>query len=49
MLWFKLVACSAVAHEFVPRSDIQVLKKQYVSSPPTREDSALRGASVTER
>ena len=34
---------------FVPRSGIQDLKKQNVSSPITCKNSVLSGASVTER
>ena len=34
---------------FEPRSGIQVSKKQHVSSPITREDSILWGASLTGR
>ena len=34
---------------FEPHSGLQVLKKQDVSSPLTRKDSILWGASVTER
>ena len=34
---------------FVPRSGIQVSKNQNVSSPLTRKDIILWGASVTER
>ena len=34
---------------FKPHSGLRVSKKQNVSSPLTRNDSILRGTSVTER
>ena len=34
---------------FEPHSGYQVLKKQHVSSPLTRNDAILWGASVTEK
>ena len=49
MQWLKLPVRKVGDRGFEPRSGIQVLKKQNVSSPLTREDSILWGASVTER
>ena len=40
---------AAWLERFIPRSDIQVSKKQNVFSPLTGKDSVLWGASVTER
>ena len=45
----KLPAWKVGDHGFEPHSGIQVSKKQNVSSPLTRNDSILWGASVTER
>ena len=43
-------ACLKVGDRgFEPHTDLQVLKKLNVSSPLTRDDSILWGASVTER
>ena len=52
MQWLKLPAyCleSRGDRGFEPHSGLQVSKKQYISSPLTRKDSILWGASVTER
>ena len=49
MQWLKLSVCKVGDPGFEPHSGLQVSKKQNVSSPLTREDSILWGASVTER
>ena len=46
--WLKLPAWKFGDRGFEPRSGIQVSKKHNVSSPLTRKDSILWGASVTE-
>ena len=46
VLWLKLPFWKVRDRGLVPR--IQVSKKQSVSSPLTRKDSVLWGASVTE-
>ena len=43
--WLKLPAWEVGDRGFKPRSGIQVSKKQNASSPLTRKDSILRGAS----
>ena len=47
--WLKLPAWKVGGRGFVSRSGIQVSKKPNVSSPFTRKDSILCGASVVER
>ena len=45
----KLPAWKVGEHGLKPHSGLQVLKKQNVSSPLTRNDSILRGTTKTER
>ena len=45
----KLPAGKVGDRGFEPHSGLQISKKQNVSSPLTRKDSILWGASVTER
>ena len=47
--WVKLPAWKVGHREYEPHSVLPVLKKQNVSSPLTRKDSILWGASVSER
>ena len=47
--WLKLPAWKVGDRGFEPHFGLQVSKKQNVSSPLTREDSILWGASVTGR
>ena len=47
--WLKLPAWKVGGRGLVPRSGIQVSKKPNVSSPFTRKDSILCGASVVEK
>ena len=47
--WLKLPAWKVGDRGFEPHSGLQVLKKQNVSSPLTRNDSILWETSVTER
>ena len=49
VLWLKLSAWKGGDRGFEPHSDLEVSKKQNVSSPPTRKDSIMWGTSVTER
>ena len=49
MQWLKLSAWKVGDRGFEPRSGIQVLKKQNVSSLLTRKNSILWGVSVTEK
>ena len=49
LLWLKLPARKFGDRGFKPNSALQVSKKQNVSSPLTRKDPILCGASVTER
>ena len=45
--WLKLPAWKVGDRGFKPHSDLQVLNEQNVSSPLTREDAILWGASLT--
>ena len=47
--WIKLPAWKVGNRGFEPHYGLQVSQKQKVSSPLTRDDSILWGASVTER
>ena len=47
--WLKLPAWQVENRGLEPCSGIQVSKKQNVSSPLTRNDSILWGASVSEK
>ena len=49
MQWLKLPAWKVRNRRFEPHSGFQVSKKENVSSPLTRKDSILWGASVTKR
>ena len=48
MRWLKLPACKVGDRGFEPYSGLQVSKEQNVSSPLTRKDSILWGASDRE-
>ena len=49
MEWLKLSALKVGDRGFEPHSGLQFTKKQSVSSPRTRKNSILLGASVNER